>query len=174
MRSIPVKTDTVAQSTARRRHVRPVALPVLAAALLGAVPALAVSTRARASAPKAHAARLIRATDTAHLRYQEAAGSLLVEEGPAVGTLPGTVKGRFDVGPTVTASFTIYTRGGTLVGRGTGTLHSGGEYASFSGTMTVNRGTGRYARAHGHGGFYGTVDRRTYAVVVQTTGTLSY
>jgi hypothetical protein len=42
--------------------------------------------------------------------------------------------------------------------------------------MTVTRGTGRYAHAHGHGGFYGTIDRENthYPAVVQTTGTLVY
>ena len=40
--------------------------------------------------------------------------------------------------------------------------------------MTISHGTGRYAHAHGHGGFYGTVDRHNDALVVQTTGQLSY
>jgi hypothetical protein len=34
---------------------------------------------------------------------------------------------------------------------------------SFAGTLTVSRGTGRYAHAHGHGGFYGVINRKTYA-----------
>lgn len=40
--------------------------------------------------------------------------------------------------------------------------------------MSVNHGTGRYAHARGHGSFYGTVNRRTNALVIQTTGSLSY
>jgi len=40
--------------------------------------------------------------------------------------------------------------------------------------MTVSHGTDRYAHAHGHGGFYGTVNRHNDALVVQTTGQLSY
>jgi hypothetical protein len=40
--------------------------------------------------------------------------------------------------------------------------------------MSVSHGTGRYAHVHGHGGFYGTINRRTNALVVQTTGQLSY
>jgi hypothetical protein len=40
--------------------------------------------------------------------------------------------------------------------------------------MTVTRGTGRYRYARGKGAFYGTLNRSTYAAVMQTTGTLSY
>ena len=47
-------------------------------------------------------------------------------------------------------------------------------YLSFGGTLTVTHGTGRYAHAHGQGGFYGTIDRKNYAVTIQTTGTLYY
>jgi len=105
---------------------------------------------------------------------------MLVDEGAATGQLPGTVKVEFNVGATVTASFTIYTRNGSLVGHGSGALHEShashhsAVYVSFGGTMTVSRGTGRYAHAHGQGGFYGVINRTTYAVTIQTTGTLSY
>jgi len=85
------------------------------------------------------------------------------------------VKVRFTVGATVSGSFTIYPRGGgTITGHGSAQLHSTGVYASFGGSMTVSHGTGRYAHAHGHGGFYGTVNRRTNALVVQTTGRLTF
>jgi hypothetical protein len=35
-------------------------------------------------------------------------------------------------------------------------------------------GSGRYVRVAGRGGLYGVFDRRTDAVVIQTTGRLSY
>ena len=76
------------------------------------------------------------------------------------------------------AKFTIYTHNGSIVGRGYGVLHSGkgknAIYVSFAGKMTVTHGTGRYAHAHGEGGFYGVIDRENYAVTIQTIGTLSY
>lgn len=123
----------------------------------------------------AHTARTLNVTDTAHLHLVSSPGSLLIEEGPASGDLPGTIKTRLNIGPTVSASFTIYTKTGTLSGNGTGKLHTpGGLYDSFGGTMTVSHGTGRYAHANGHGGLYGTLDRKTDALTVQTTGTLSY
>jgi hypothetical protein len=123
----------------------------------------------------ARTARALNATDTAHLHYiRENADSTLIEEGTAKGGLPGKVKAHMSVEAKVAATFTITTRFGSLTGHGSGILHSSGEYASFGGSMTVTSGTGRYAHAHGHGGFYGTINRSTYATTVQTTGTLSY
>jgi hypothetical protein len=131
-----------------------------------------------ASAPvmaSARAARTLNATDEAHLHLTGTSGSLFSEEGPAKGALPGTVKVRFTVTATVSGSFTIYPRGGgSISGHGSARLHSTGTYASFGGSMSVSHGTGRYAHAHGSGGFYGVLDRRTDALTIQTTGKLSY
>jgi hypothetical protein len=124
---------------------------------------------------RAHAARAQSVTDTAHLRYVGEVGEgELLEEGYASGNLPARVRVRFRVGATVTAGFTIYAHGGTISGRGFARLHSNGTWASFGGTMSAAHGTGRFAHVHGHGGFYGVINRYTYATVVQTTGTLYY
>ncbi|MGA2455755.1 MAG: hypothetical protein ABSG93_19810 [Solirubrobacteraceae bacterium] len=84
----------------------------------------------------------------------------------------------FNLGATVAADFTIYAHGWSIVGHGSGVLHSSKSksdvYVSFGGTMAVSHGTGRYAHAHGQGGFYGVINRTNYAVTIQTTGTLSY
>ena len=140
------------------------------------VAALGVSSSAAGDPQtlRARTARTLNVSDTAHLHDVKSAGSALLEEGNATGGLPGPVKVRFVVGATVSASFTIYAHGGSISGHGAGTLHSSGVYASFGGTMTVSHGTGRYAHARGRGGFYGTINRNTYAVTVQTTGKLSY
>lgn len=141
----------------------------LAAALPGA------TTQAQGAPPlPAHSAHVLSVTDSAHLHYVKAPGASLLEEGAATGGLPGTVKVRLVVGATVTATFTIYTHSGTISGNGSGTLHGAGLYASFGGTMSVSHGTGKYAHARGHGGFYGVLNRDTDALTVQTTGTLSY
>lgn len=142
-----------------------------AAAALGFLPARA---HGAALPTPAQAARALNATDTAHLEYQRSSGSLLLEEGPATGDLEGTVKLRMTVGATVKGTFTISTRHWSITGEASGTLHGTGLYASFAGSMTVSHGTGRYAHAHGHGGFYGVLNRNTYAMTVQTTGTLFY
>jgi hypothetical protein len=150
---------------------------------LGALTAVAISASNSYARPaqQARAARVLNVTDTAHLHLAHESGSMLIDQGSATGALPGTVTVEFSVGATVRATFTIRTRNGAIVGRGSGALsehkHDPGHrdvYASFGGKMTVSHGTGRYAHAHGTGGFYGVINRETYAVTIQTTGTLSY
>jgi hypothetical protein len=127
------------------------------------------------AAVAANAARTLDVTDEAHLHLTGTSGEILEEEGSATGALPGKVRARFAVGSSITGSFTFYPRGGgSISGHGSARLRSTGTYASFGGTMSVSHGTGRYAHAHGHGGFYGTVNRHTNALVIQTTGRLSY
>jgi hypothetical protein len=128
----------------------------------------------RTPGPRAHAAGTLKITDTADMHYISGSGSLLHESGSASGTLPGSMKANCSIGATLTANFTIYASGGTITGRGTGTPHGSGTYESFAGTLVATGGTGRYAHAHGHAGFYGTFDRRNYDLTVQTTGKLSY
>jgi hypothetical protein len=125
--------------------------------------------------PTARAAHVLNVKDEGHLHLVGESGSLLVEEGAATGTLPGTVKVRFSVGAVISASFTIYARGGgSITGHGSGTLHSTGAYSTFGGSLSVTRGSGRFGRAHGTGGLYGAINRRTYALTVQTIGKLYY
>jgi hypothetical protein len=152
------------------------ATALVAGGLLLATAAKAASAPVAPSDSRApaHEASVVKATDTAKLHYIKHSGAQLLEEGSAQGTLPGSMRAHCNLGTTFTASFTIYTNGGTINGHGTATPHDTGLYESFAGTLTITGGTGRYAHAHGHAGLYGTFDRRTYALVVQTTGSLSY
>jgi hypothetical protein len=149
-------------------------------ALLGMFAGLALVEIPRAEArgmahqPRAHTARKLRASDTAHLHYISASGSILYEGGTASGTIPGSMRVHFNVGATFTGSFTIYTHGGTIKGHGSATPHGSGIYESFAGSLVATGGTGRYAHAHGRAGLYGTFNRNNYALLVQTTGTLLY
>jgi hypothetical protein len=153
------------------------AASMLLAVALIVLGACQVATAASRTAT-AHTARALSVTDTAHLHYVKESSSQLIDEGAATGTLPGTVRISFNVGVTVEAAFTIYTRGGSIIGRGSGVLHKNKNqndvYVSFGGKMAVAHGTGRYAHAHGTGGFYGVIDRNNYSITIQTTGTLSY
>jgi hypothetical protein len=155
-------------------------LGLIAVANLPAVMAVARVTAAAtrpaqtAGSRRARAAHALNATDTAHLHYVSASGSLLNEQGTASGTIPGRMRVRFDVGTRFTGSFTIYTRNGTITGHGTATPHGSGVYESFAGSLIVSGGSGRYRRARGRAGLYGTFDRNSYGLVVQTTGTLRY
>ena len=125
-------------------------------------------------ARKAHAARTLDGTDTAHLHLVRQDESLLFEEGSAGGALPGRMRANLTVGSRFTGACTIYTRYGSITGRGSATAHGTGRFQSFSGSFTVTRGSGRYRHIRGTTKLYGTFDRRTFAVVVQTVGRLSY
>lgn len=147
-------------------------LLTLTAAMLATASAQVVASASRQ--PHAHATRALRASDTAHLHYISASGSLLYEAGRAVGTLPGGMHAHMRVSSTFTGTFTIYAHGGSISGHGSARPHGSGLYESFAGTLVVTGGSGRFRHAHGRAGLYGTFNRRNYALVVQTTGTLYY
>jgi hypothetical protein len=99
----------------------------------------------------------------------------LFEAGPVTGALSGSARAALDVGANFTSTFTITTRAGSITGKGQATPHGTGRYQSFSGSFLAVSGTGRYAGIAGRAGLYGVFDRRTDAVVIQTTdGKLSY
>jgi hypothetical protein len=168
-------------ATTRRATATAAALTAISVTLLAILsPAVLAGTTQPAwayggeHASPAHAARTLSATDTAHLHYVRSSESQLYEEGSASGTLPGSMRAHFKIASAVTASFVIYTHGGTIHGTGKATSHASGVYESFAGTITVNGGTGRYTHAQGHAGLYGVYNRHTYALTIQTTGQLSY
>ncbi len=102
---------------------------------------------------------------------------MLYDEGPARGSFPGTVKIRFlyNGNPDVSAQITIYGRSGSIQAHGSGRLSNPSSPSpSFKGTLTITSGSGRYTHAHGVGAFYGVFYRRSYAITVQTEGTLHY
>jgi hypothetical protein len=172
---LPMAIISAPSAPARSHGALSLACAFLAALILAA--SLAGSGYANPLQARARSARTLNVTDTAHVHLvSETESGELVEEGEAKGALPGTVKVQFSIAATIDATFTIRTPYGSLSGRGSGAIHGTGEKASFGGSMSVTRGTGRYAHAHGHGGFYGTIDRENthYPAVVQTTGTLVY
>jgi hypothetical protein len=150
------------------------AVAVATGLVLGATTLSAAHTSWSETPLAARAAHVVNVKDEAHLHLTGTNGSLLLEEGPATGAIPGTVKASFVIAANVTATFTIYAHGGSISGRGTGALHSTGLYSSFGGSLKVTGGTGRYKHAHGSGGLYGAINRKTYALTVQTTGQLTY
>jgi hypothetical protein len=136
------------------------------------------SVASQASAAKreadAHTARTLNGTDTAHLHLVRQDETVVYEEGAATGGLPGYMKAELTIGPIFTGSCTVYAPGGSITGRGRATPHGPGRYQSFHGSLLITGGTGRYAHVYGRAGLYGTFDRRTFALVLQTTGNLSY
>jgi hypothetical protein len=146
----------------------------VAATGLAVVAAAFSATYAAGLRPTARAAATQNVKDEAHLHLTSTNGSLLIEEGQATGQIPGKVKASFEIEANVTSNFTIYVHGGSLGGRGNGRLHSTGPNSSFGGSLRIIGGSGRYKNAHGSGEFYGLINRKTYAVTIQTSGKLTY
>jgi hypothetical protein len=75
----------------------------------------------------------------------------------------------------VRISFRAYLHRGALRGHGSARLDVGrGAYASFAGSLTISRGSGRYRHARGSGNIYGTLSRNDDSAVVQAIGSMSY
>jgi hypothetical protein len=129
-----------------------------------------------ARAATAHGAGAISLNETARLHLTSHHGFTLNEQGSTSGTISGTIYIHLNVVSVnhVTAEVSIYPSGSSLTGSATASYHPAGSVASFSGTMTVERGTGRYRGAHGSGlSFTGTVQRSDDAVTVHVSGRMS-
>ena len=146
--------------------------------LLGALPLVLVfaSPEALATSARAHASRSVSLNERGSLHLTSKRGFTLNEQGSATGTIKGTIyiHLRLVSSKTVTAEVNIYPRGGSLTGNGTASYRVNGGTASFSGTLSVTRGSGSYAHARARGlRFTGTIQRGNDAVNVQLQGTLS-
>lgn len=126
---------------------------------------------------RAHLAGTLSARDEGRLHLVKASGSLLIDEGPVTGTIPGKVRVDFIYtgNPSVSARITIYGHAGTILAHGSARLSSPTSPSpSFKGALAITGGTGRYAHAHGSGELFGVFYRRSYAITVQTKGVLHY
>jgi hypothetical protein len=126
----------------------------------------------------AFAAKTQQIKDSSRLHLVAGKGNALTESGTASGDLPGTVRIsltlRFST-RTAHASFTFYTKNGMLTGHASGRLKIGkGPYDSFAGSIQIHGGSNQFHGAHGNGEMYGAINRDTYAMSVQVTGTLHY
>jgi hypothetical protein len=122
-------------------------------------------------------ARTVSLSESGRLRLTSKKGFTLNERGSASGTIAGSIYIHLHLvsSSKVTAEVNIYPRGGSLTGSGSASYHVVGGYAAFSGTLSVTRGSGKYARARASGlRFTGTIQRRDDSVSVQLSGPLSY
>jgi hypothetical protein len=143
----------------------------------GRTAALAVIAIAVAGTGSAAAARVLNVRDEGHLRFIASSGSELIDEGPAVGTVPGRVRVHFSYNgnPAVSARFTIYGHSGSISGKAQAKLNnSTSPDPSFRGAFSITGGSGRYQHIRGTGELFGVFTRRGYALVVQTIGKLRY
>jgi hypothetical protein len=122
-------------------------------------------------------ARTISLNESGRLRLTSKKGFTLNERGSASGTIAGSIYIHLHLvsRTKVTAEVNIYPREGSLTGNGSASYHVVGGYATFSGTLSITRGTGKYARARASGlRFTGTIQRRDDSVSVHLSGSLSY
>jgi hypothetical protein len=148
---------------------------MMSAGVLTGVAGLGVGSSS-AAGRSAVAARTLSLNETGHLHRTSSSGLKLNEQGAASGTIKGTIYIHLDVvSPNrVTAEVNIYPSGGSLTGSGSASYRVNGGTASFSGTMSIKRGTGSYAHAHGSGlSFSGTIQRLSGSVTVHLSGNMS-
>jgi hypothetical protein len=144
-----------------------------AAASFGALDAAA----SHAAGPPARAARTISLNETGHLHLTSKHNFTLNEEGSASGTAAGKIYVHLTAvsSSRVVAEINIYPHGGSLSGNGSGSYRRSGTTATFSGSLSIGRGTGSYARAHGSGlSFSGTIaESHDDAITVHVSGRVS-
>jgi hypothetical protein len=167
-------TEFVAQNGAEIHEVTPITMT--GCAKQHARKSASRAKRARSST-RARAARTFSISESGHLHLTSHHGFTLNEQGSATGTIPGKIYIHLNIVSTnrVTAEVNIYPSGGSLTGKVSAAYRSSaGANASFNGTMTILRGTGRYAHARGQGlSFTGTIRRIDDAITVRLTGRMS-
>lgn len=154
----------------------------LALLLLGGVSAAARGRESRPAHASAAHARRAHQTGLPPLRAVNEYGSLALhgrgssstidERGYGWGSFHCAVSIELTLrGTLVSAQYRAYPHGGQIAGAAKARIHSATSgYASFSGTIWLHGGSGSYSRASGRAGFYGTIDRHTYAMRVHIAG----
>ena len=160
----------------RLSHASKTAGAVLAALLLiGALPG-SLGPSASLASPSAHAAKTIAMNESGDLRLTSRHGFTLNEQGHASGTVTGTIYVHLKIvsSRSVTAEINIYPKGGSISGYGNASYHREGATGYFSGSLSINRGTGSYSHARGTGlSFSGTIKRSNYAITVHVRGNVA-
>jgi hypothetical protein len=124
----------------------------------------------------ARAARTISLNESGNLHLTSKRGFTLNEQGPASGTVTGTIYVHLKIVSTsrVSAEVSISPHGGSISGEATASYHRGSSTATFSGTLSISRGTGTYSNAHGSGlSFSGTIQKSNDAIAVRVSGRVS-
>lgn len=148
-------------------------------AAIGAFAALSAAFAPGASpakSPSARAARTFYLNETGRLHLTSKHGFTLNEQGSVSGTIAGTIYVHLRIVSTsrVTAEMNIYTSGGSISGVASASYRKGATSGSFAGSLSLTRGTGRYAHARGSGlRFTGTILRSNAAITVYVSGRVS-
>jgi hypothetical protein len=132
---------------------------------------LALGGAIGSAAPGAHAAKrkTIAMNETVDLHLVKRRGASLRESGTASGTLAGTVSGRFNTSNALSVTGTVTVKpysGGSITLTAVVNPTSTGKVAQFTGGVSVKGGKGRYAHASGGGPVTGSVNRKSWHVIV--------
>ena len=157
--------------TRRLTHLLGVAMMVSLVVSWTSGPFARGTSQARATVGRG--ARVLSLNENGSLHLTSRHGFTLNEQGLASGTVKGTIYVHLSIvsSSRVTAELNIYPRGGSLTAHGNASYHKQSTLARFSGTMSIERGTGSYAHARGSGlSFSGTIQRSNDAVTVHVAG----
>jgi hypothetical protein len=127
----------------------------------------------QARAAVARSARVLSLNENGNLHLTSKHGFTLNERGLASGTVRGTIYVHLSIvsSSRVTAELNIYPNGGSITAQGSASYHRERTSARFSGSISIERGTGSYAHARGSGlSFSGTIQRSNDAVTVHVAG----
>jgi len=126
-------------------------------------------------APLVRAASAVSLNERGQLHLTSRHGFTLDEQGSASGSVNGPIYVHLKIVSTsrVIAEVNLYPHGGSISGQASANYRRGSSTASFAGTISITRGTGLYAHAHGSGlSFSGTIRRSDEAITVQVRGTV--
>lgn len=100
----------------------------------------------------------------------------LEHKGRATGTVNGSVTSKITISHSVVmrGTVTISASGGKIRLKVNGRARSIGARSKFNGSATISGGTGKYDGATGTGTFKGVVNRRTWHVTLDATGSYHY
>jgi hypothetical protein len=146
-----------------------------ALAVLGLVPGTGGATVA--PGPRAHAATTQDVKEHVDLKLTKKTGGTKFEHaGKATGTIPGSAKSKITITHVVVlrGTVTVTTPEGKMQVAISGRAQAIQLRTKFSGTVKITAGTGRYKNATGSGRFTGVINRSTWHVTVDATGSLTY
>jgi hypothetical protein len=159
-----------------RMLVGALAFVILPAALIAAPGApWAAAKGGKHERPLAKAARSVNLVETAYLKLRSSGESTLNESGNAKGTFNAPLVARMNLSANrVTATFTIYPKGGSITGKASARFVVRNSTGYYGGTLDIVHGTGSYRHASGSGiDISGTINRLSFALTVKAHGRIT-
>jgi hypothetical protein len=137
---------------------------------------LAQAASSAQAATHARAARTFSLNESSRLHLTSKHGFTLNEQGSVSGSISGAIYVHLTIVSTdrVTAEVSIYPSGSSISGDASASYRKGNTFGSFSGSLSISRGSGSYEHAYGSGlSFRGTIQRSNDAITVHVSGRVS-